>query len=84
MSSENQTASSNDIKQKVDFLVQYIVLRKDLNWPLGALIAQTCHASTAAMHLFSNDELTQSYFNNLDNMHKVVLGTLINKKQFFI
>jgi peptidyl-tRNA hydrolase len=66
--------ASNEIKQKIDFLVQYIVLRKDLNWPLGALIAQSCHASTAAIHLFSNDESTQSYFNNLDNMHKIVLG----------
>ena len=60
--------------QKPDIIVQYIVLRKDLNWPLGALIAQCCHASTAAMHLYSSDELTQRYFSNLDNMHKVVLG----------
>ena len=32
-------------------IVQYIVVRRDLNWPLGALMAQACHASTAATHL---------------------------------
>ncbi len=34
-------------------LVQYLVLRKDLwsslKWPLGSIIAQACHASTAAL-----------------------------------
>ncbi|PIO35893.1 hypothetical protein AB205_0004560, partial [Aquarana catesbeiana] len=36
-------------------IVQYVVLRKDLQaglgWPLGALVAQACHAATAAIHL---------------------------------
>ncbi|XP_022902330.1 putative peptidyl-tRNA hydrolase PTRHD1 [Onthophagus taurus] len=58
-------------------IIQYVVLRKDLlkelNWPLGALIAQSCHAATAAMHLFYDDEHTKEYLKNLDSMHKVVL-----------
>lgn len=71
-----QTSASDDLKQAkaVDFIVQYIVLRKDLNWPLGALIAQSCHAATSAMHLFSSDDVTQAYLSDLNNMHKVVLG----------
>lgn len=58
-------------------LIQYIVVRGDLlrvqNWPLGALIAQCCHAATAVNHLFRDDPDTQKYFADLDNMHKVVL-----------
>ena len=37
-------------------IVQYILVRGDLllteGWPLGAVIAQACHAATAAIHLF--------------------------------
>ena len=37
-------------------VVQYVVVRGDLlkqkSWNLGALIAQACHASSAAIHLF--------------------------------
>lgn len=58
-------------------LVQYIIvsgeLIKTLNWPLGAVIAQCCHASTAVGHLFRDEESTKQYFADLDNMHKVVL-----------
>ena len=58
-------------------IVQYIVVRSDLvktlAWPLGALIAQTCHASTAVMHQFYDHEDTQTYLRELDSMHKVVL-----------
>ena len=58
-------------------LVQYVVVRKDLlkalKWPTGALFAQACHACTAVMHLFYNDENTQRYLVDLDRMHKVVL-----------
>ena len=35
-------------------IVQYVVVRRDLNWPIGALIAQACHASVAAVHLHYN------------------------------
>ncbi|KAI9559923.1 hypothetical protein GHT06_013930 [Daphnia sinensis] len=58
-------------------LVQYVVIRSDLKtvlqWPLGALMAQACHACTAVTHLFYQDPNTQTYLADLDNMHKVVL-----------
>uniref|UniRef100_A0A069DVR4 peptidyl-tRNA hydrolase n=1 Tax=Panstrongylus megistus TaxID=65343 RepID=A0A069DVR4_9HEMI len=58
-------------------IVQYVLVRKDLltslNWPLGALIAQACHACTASIHLFYEDKNTQEYLKELDSMHKVVL-----------
>ncbi|KAI5750140.1 hypothetical protein M8J76_013156 [Diaphorina citri] len=56
-------------------IVQYILVRGDLisklEWPLGAVVAQACHASSAAIHLFYDDPVTQSYLKDLDNMHKV-------------
>ena len=55
-------------------IVQYVIVRRDMNWPLGALMAQACHASVAATHLWYNEENTKMYLNDLDNMHKVVLG----------
>ncbi|XP_061669077.1 putative peptidyl-tRNA hydrolase PTRHD1 [Syngnathoides biaculeatus] len=59
-------------------LVQYVVVRSDLvhklSWPLGAVIAQACHAATAAVHLHYADLDTQSYLAELDAMHKVVLA----------
>uniref|UniRef100_D3TQ35 peptidyl-tRNA hydrolase n=1 Tax=Glossina morsitans morsitans TaxID=37546 RepID=D3TQ35_GLOMM len=58
-------------------IVQYIIVRSDLktilNWPLGAVIAQCCHAATAVLHLFASDEQTIQYLEDLDNMHKVIL-----------
>merc|ERR1719154_420542 len=42
-------------------------------WPVGAVIAQACHAATAVIHLLYTDESTQQYLKDLDNMHKVVL-----------
>ncbi|CAH2245550.1 peptidyl-tRNA hydrolase PTRHD1 [Pelobates cultripes] len=58
-------------------LVQYIVLRRDLQavlgWPLGALVAQACHAATAAIHLYYQNPETQQYLQELDTMHKVLL-----------
>ncbi|XP_063931714.1 putative peptidyl-tRNA hydrolase PTRHD1 [Zophobas morio] len=58
-------------------IVQYVVVRgdllKELGWPIGAVIAQACHAATAVTHLFHEDEHTQLYLKDLDNMHKVVL-----------
>ena len=41
-------------------LVQYVVVRGDLlrklGWPVGAVIAQACHACTAATHAFRDDD----------------------------
>ena len=58
-------------------LVQYIALRGDLlrvdKWPIGAIVAQACHASTAVLHQFKDDPSTQQYLKDLDNMRKVVL-----------
>ncbi len=61
-------------------IVQYILVRGDLSkslkWPLGAIIAQACHASVAAIHQYYSDEYTQEYLKDLDNMHKVVLEVI--------
>ncbi|XP_054157085.1 putative peptidyl-tRNA hydrolase PTRHD1 [Oppia nitens] len=67
-------------------LVQYIVVRGDLNWPVGALIGNSCHASVAAIvsNLSSSsstaantaadaDNDTVEYIKQLDSMTKVVL-----------
>lgn len=66
-------------------IVQYILLRSDLlrrelGWSIGSLVAQACHASTAALHIFSDDEHTIQYLNDLDNMHKVVLEVSKNSE----
>ncbi|KAJ6637470.1 putative peptidyl-tRNA hydrolase PTRHD1 [Pseudolycoriella hygida] len=58
-------------------IVQYVIVRGDLSkslqWPLGAIIAQCCHATTAICNETINDVETKEYFNDIDNMHKVVL-----------
>lgn len=58
-------------------IVQYIIVRGDLSkslqWPIGAVIAQCCHATTAICNETINDTETKEYFNDMDNMHKVVL-----------
>ncbi|XP_053605674.1 putative peptidyl-tRNA hydrolase PTRHD1 [Plodia interpunctella] len=58
-------------------IVQYVLLRsdllKELGWSIGALVAQACHASTAVLHLYREDDNTVKYLTDLDNMHKVVL-----------
>jgi peptidyl-tRNA hydrolase len=57
-------------------LLQYIVLRSDLGWPLGSLVAQACHASVAAVWLSRDAPGTVAYCApaQLDSMHKVVLN----------
>ncbi|XP_069461779.1 putative peptidyl-tRNA hydrolase PTRHD1 [Ambystoma mexicanum] len=58
-------------------LVQYVVVRGDLQralaWPLGALVAQACHAATAVIHLHYTHPHTSAYLQDLDRMHKVIL-----------
>lgn len=67
-------------------LVQYILLRSDLKsslkWSFGAIIAQACHASTAAIHKFYSNQHTQSYLKDLDNMHKIILQ--VSKDTLFL
>jgi peptidyl-tRNA hydrolase len=60
-----------------DRLIQYIVIRKDLvgkNWPLGAIVAQGCHAATAAIAKTSARLETIQYLQDYENMTKCVLG----------
>ena len=58
-------------------VVQYVIVRGDLlkalKWPVGAVIAQACHACSAVMHLYHDDPSTVEYVKNLDSMHKIVL-----------
>lgn len=42
-------------------------------WPVGAVVAQACHASTAVMHMFRDDPSVVDYLSDLNRMHKVVL-----------
>lgn len=70
----SQQDSTTNTLNKPDPIVQYIALRSDLKWPKGALIAQSCHATAAVLHLNYNDKQTQEYLENLDSMHKVVVG----------
>lgn len=62
----------------INVIVQYILLRRDLkkmkNYNDGAIIAQACHASSAILYKTIDDNLTKSYLNDLDRMHKIVLG----------
>lgn len=73
-----QDSSSQSKPASHDPIVQYVVLRKDLwgpelKWPLGSIVAQACHASSAAMWLHREDDVTVAYCSpeNLDSMHKV-------------
>ena len=60
-----------------DPLLQYVILRRDLwgelEWPLGSVVAQGCHAATAALWESRDLAATQEYCapENLDHMHKL-------------
>lgn len=62
-------------------IVQYVIVRGDLSktlqWPIGAIIAQCCHATTAICYETKDDADTKEYFNDMDNMHKVVLEVIV-------
>lgn len=59
-------------------IVQYIVLREDLQkklkWPLGAVIAQACHACMGIVTSNMMDDCVKRYLKDMDRMHKVVVG----------
>ena len=61
-----------------DVLLQYVILRRDLwkelQWPLGSIVAQGCHAATAALWLSKDEPTTQTYCSpeNINSMHKVL------------
>ncbi|XP_036594115.1 putative peptidyl-tRNA hydrolase PTRHD1 [Trichosurus vulpecula] len=64
--------------EAVQPLVQYLLLLGDLarapfSWPLGALVAQGCHAAIAALHAHRDHPNTAAYLQDLGNMRKVVL-----------
>ncbi|KAK9915245.1 hypothetical protein WJX75_006612 [Coccomyxa subellipsoidea] len=80
MSSLNPEATYGKFNTlELEVLVQYVVLRSDLwkslDWPLGSIVAQACHAATAALWLSRTEEPTLAYCSDssLDHMHKVVL-----------
>uniref|UniRef100_A0A8D0C0D5 peptidyl-tRNA hydrolase n=1 Tax=Salvator merianae TaxID=96440 RepID=A0A8D0C0D5_SALMN len=59
-------------------LVQYVVLRGDLrgepfSWPLGALVAQACHAALAVTHAHYEHPDTAAYLEQGGSMRTVVL-----------
>lgn len=54
-------------------IVQYIVVRTDLNWSQGAQIAQACHASVASIARTLDSPATKGYLEDLTNMRKVIL-----------
>ncbi|KAM4787015.1 putative peptidyl-tRNA hydrolase PTRHD1 [Cyanocitta cristata] len=59
-------------------LVQYVVLRGDLtrpplSWPLGAVVAQGCHAALAAVHEYRERPDTAAYLEQGGAMRTVVL-----------
>ncbi|NXS59094.1 PTRD1 hydrolase, partial [Brachypteracias leptosomus] len=56
-------------------LVQYVVLRGDLarSWPLGAVVAQACHAALAAAHAHGPHPDTRAYLALGGAMRTVVL-----------
>ncbi|KAG6927800.1 peptidyl-tRNA hydrolase domain containing 1 [Chelydra serpentina] len=62
-------------------LVQYVVLRGDLqqeplSWPLGALVAQACHAALAVAHAHYGHADTGVYLAEGGSMRTVVLEAL--------
>lgn len=54
-------------------IVQYILVRGDIKWNSGAIIAQACHACIASIVTTMTQEATQAYLEDLTNMHKIVL-----------
>ena len=63
----NQTSASPEP------IVQYIVVRTDLGWGTGALIAQACHASVASIARTITSNVTTNYLRDLESMHKIIL-----------
>ena len=82
---DNNSSSKNNgsnvdgvVKKGPVVIVQYIFLRRDLDWPAGAMAAQAAHASVAAITqgLAQQDEATAAYVSveNLPRMTKMVYG----------
>ncbi|KNE57835.1 hypothetical protein AMAG_04680 [Allomyces macrogynus ATCC 38327] len=60
----------------VEPLTVFIVVRRDLiktlNWPIGSVIAQGCHAVSASLWKHRDHAATQEYMSDMAHMHKVV------------
>ncbi|OII77092.1 hypothetical protein cand_020740 [Cryptosporidium andersoni] len=67
--------NSTEMSSAADPIVQYILVRTDLNWNRGSITAQACHASVAAIVENITMPTVQSYIQDINNMHKVVLCT---------
>ncbi|KAI8324580.1 peptidyl-tRNA hydrolase II [Martensiomyces pterosporus] len=57
----------------------FVVIRKDLlkalSWPLGSVVTQGCHAATAVIWKYRDDDRVKEYTASIDSMHKVTLET---------
>lgn len=57
-------------------VVQFIVVRRDLlktlDWPVGSVMAQACHACAAVLFEHRDDPHVVAYHARLDAMYKVV------------
>jgi hypothetical protein len=77
-SSDNTQEAGPSSNKAAKPIVQYIVLRRDLDWPAGAMAAQAAHASVAAIAqaLETNHIPTKAYISpdNLPRMTKYVYG----------
>lgn len=62
-------------------LVQYVIVRhdilKEMQYPMGAFVSHTCHATTACLQLFKDDPQVIEYLADLDNMTKIVIDVSI-------
>ena len=71
-------APSEGKSPESDVIVQAVVVRRDLlktmEWPVGSVIAQACHACLAVAWEHRDDPCVAEYLavSNLDSMHKVV------------
>ncbi|EKX54745.1 hypothetical protein GUITHDRAFT_131773 [Guillardia theta CCMP2712] len=63
-----------------DYLVQYVLIRKDLPWPAGSVVAQGCHAVTKALWEYKEHQNVIDYCGQINSMHKVVLGVKDRKQ----
>ncbi|KAG5859858.1 peptidyl-tRNA hydrolase [Encephalitozoon hellem] len=54
-------------------IVQYILLRGDLNFSRGALIAQACHSSVYSIERYRDHPDTVEYLRSARHMTKIIL-----------
>ncbi|KAJ1607108.1 RNA polymerase II CTD/NL1 interacting protein like phosphatase [Cryptosporidium canis] len=57
-----------------DQIIQYILVRSDLQWNTGSITAQACHASVAAIFENIQEDSVKEYLREINDMRKVVLA----------